>query len=132
MFRCELLLAWDDGTWTTDVFSIPERFDGSDISDSEIEHWFMIEGPGKRYSNLVKAAVYSLSPEEPMEPDTVNLVEQKKLFCVFSVSSSLESIYEDPEMARLHAEAGGGYVDEYPIDRDLPNWVEEFYSDPGI
>jgi len=43
--KVELLVAWNDQTWTREVFPVPEKLLDGD-STYDVGSWFMLEGPG--------------------------------------------------------------------------------------
>ncbi len=58
-FKVEFLLAWNDGTWTTEFYEVPIRLDFS--SDEELNEWWQNEHihSEPKYENLVLVTVYS-------------------------------------------------------------------------
>lgn len=59
--RWELLLAYEDQTWETEIFDLPRNVEPGDVND-----WFVREGPGttRAYRKVILAALYSACPQE--------------------------------------------------------------------
>jgi len=57
--RVEFLLAYEDKTWETHFFDVPEYFDNAFVSSEDIEIWWQ-ETHGENYKNIVVAVVYSM------------------------------------------------------------------------
>jgi len=62
-FPVEFLLAWEGGTWTTEVHQVPDRFDGFDVPNSVVELWLQ-EKLEKDRDGLVLVSVYHVGPRE--------------------------------------------------------------------
>ena len=62
MSKIELLLAYEDGTWTTEVVDCPADVDRDDYND--IDDWIHRELCGQaQYRKVVLFAVYNTDPE---------------------------------------------------------------------
>ena len=63
-FKVEFLLAYDDNTWTTEVFELPPQFDSCFVDDDQLVRWWQDEH-GKRacYRKVVMSAMYCRNPE---------------------------------------------------------------------
>lgn len=60
--KIELLLAHEDGTWTTKIFDCPDELDRNDLN--AVEGWLVDEIYDlSRYRKVVLFAVYNSNPE---------------------------------------------------------------------
>jgi len=61
--KIELLLAHEDGTWTTEVVDCPDELDRTDLND--VQQWFAEELYGQtQYRKVILFSVYNTKPEE--------------------------------------------------------------------
>jgi hypothetical protein len=62
-FKIEFLLAWDDGTWTTEIFDVPISLEES--SDDEVNVWWQNEYLYlDKYRHVILAAIYNIPTQE--------------------------------------------------------------------
>ena len=67
-FKIEFAILWPDHTWTTEVFNIPYYLGEPEVSDSEIEYWWLQEyGELDKYEGIAGVKVYSICPGEEVE-----------------------------------------------------------------
>lgn len=60
--KIELLLAHEDGMWTTEIFDCPDELDRNDLN--AVENWLTEELYGQtQYRKIVLFAVYNSNPK---------------------------------------------------------------------
>lgn len=64
--KVELLIAWDDNTWTTEIEEVPFSFDHPDFETAVMTWVHSPEGMigQRRFRTAVMFAMYNISPDE--------------------------------------------------------------------
>jgi len=65
--KVELLLAYEDHTWQTETFDLPEEFDEYTEDKDIIDWWNWSPSREPAYRKVVLAAVYCFPAEEETE-----------------------------------------------------------------
>jgi len=64
-WRCEVLRAWEDMTWDTEIIDVPVSIDPDRCLDSEVEnYWLKKYGGLPANRKIILVRVYNIFPEE--------------------------------------------------------------------